>query len=439
MRAQEIIAKKRDNHALSEDEISHFIEGVSSGDFTDYQTTALLMAIYLNGMSSDEQTFLTRAMLCSGEILDLSYIGRPVADKHSTGGIGDKTSLIIAPLAASAGLCVPMISGRGLGHTGGTLDKLESIPGFNVNLELSQFRKVLESVGFALIGQTSEIAPADRKIYALRDATSTVESIPLIVASIMSKKLAEGLDALVLDVKTGTGAFMQSMEESEMLATALVQTALKTGVKTSAIISDMNQPLGSAVGNALEVIECINILKGDVTDRTRPVLELSLALTSRMLLLTGLSSTLKEAVAKLKRVLDSGHALEKFRDCIASQKGDVKVCDNPGLLLSDQLEITEVRATSDGFVQKIDARRIGLAVTKIGGGRSKAEDSIDHSVGYLSEKFIGDKVNAGEVLGLLYSRSKDDRVASSLSEAYITGPEPVVKRELILKEIEGEG
>ena len=281
MRAQDIIQKKRDGGKLSGGEINSFIKGVTSGNWADYQTSALLMAMFIRGLDTDEQNALTSAMLHSGEVLDFSELETPVADKHSTGGVGDKTSLIIAPLVACCGISVPMISGRGLGHTGGTLDKLESISGYNVNLSTDEFKKIIKNCGFAMSGQTAEIAPADKKIYALRDATATVPLIPLIVASIMSKKLAEGLDALVLDVKTGSGAFMCEFEDSKKLARALIETGNNFGVKTVAVISDMNQPLGKFVGNALEVYECIKILRNEADSQMLPTLELSVELAAQ--------------------------------------------------------------------------------------------------------------------------------------------------------------
>jgi len=273
LRPQDIIRKKRDGAELSRDEIAFFVKGVTSGDVAEYQISAWLMAVFLNGMTDGEQSLLTEAMLHSGEILDFSDIPKPKVDKHSTGGVGDKTSLLIAPFAAAAGVCVPMISGRGLGHTGGTLDKLESIPGYRVNLSLKEFRQVLDTTGFAMNGQTKEIAPADKKLYALRDATATVEAIPLIVGSIISKKGAAGLDAMVIDVKTGSGAFMSDPARAKQLAQALVKTGNSLGIHSQALITDMNQPLGSAVGHSVEVLECINLLRGEIDEGARPVLE----------------------------------------------------------------------------------------------------------------------------------------------------------------------
>src|SRR5918998_2446590 len=321
MRPQGVIRHKRDGRELSREEIAFFVRGVVTGAWADYQAAALLMAVFLNGMTDAEQQALTEEMLRSGELLDFSELPPPKADKHSTGGVGDKTSLILAPLAAACGVAVPMISGRGLGHTGGTLDKLESIPGYRVGLELDEFRAILERVGFAMMGQTSTIAPADKKLYALRDATETVEVVPLIVASIMSKKLAAGLDALVLDVKTGTGAFMHDDARAAELARALVKTGNSFGVRTEALITDMNQPLGHAVGNALEVKECIEVLRGDHHERARPVLDLSLELAARMVNLSGVEPSPDDARERVGRALATGAALELFRRNVEAQGG----------------------------------------------------------------------------------------------------------------------
>src|SRR5437764_3011540 len=322
MRPQDIIRKKRDGGELSREEIEFFVRGITSGDIADYQSTALLMAIFLNGMTDAEAAALTNAMLHSGEVLDFSDISKPKVDKHSTGGVGDKTSLLIAPLAAAAGVCVPMISGRGLGHTGGTLDKLESIPGYRVDLSLKEFRAVLDRAGFAMNGQTAEIAPADKKLYALRDATATIEAIPLIVASIISKKGAAGLDAMVIDVKTGSGAFMREHDRARELARALVTTGNSLGVKSQALITDMNQPLGRAVANSVEVLECIELLRGEVNEGPKPVLELSIELAARMIVLAHLDETIDAARARIKKVHESGEALESFRRNVEAQGGD---------------------------------------------------------------------------------------------------------------------
>src|SRR5215213_7946544 len=356
MRPQDIIRKKRDGGELSREEVASFVRGVVSGAWADYQSSALLMAVYLNGMTTVEMEALTHAMLGSGGVLDFSDVALPVVDKHSTGGVGDKVSLMLAPILAACGVAVPMISGRGLGHTGGTLDKLEAIPGYRVHLDLSEFRKILGRVGYAMMGQTAEIAPADKKLYALRDATETVESIPLIVASIMSKKLAAGLGALVLDVKTGSGAFMRDEGRAKALARALVRTGHSCGVHTEALLTDMSQPLGAA----------------------------------------------RE---KVRRALDSGAALERFRRNVEEQGGDPRVCDEPRRL--SDLTVQEVRVESEhaGYVEAIGAAEVGRAVASIGGGRVRVEDEIDFAVGYTARARVGQQVSAGEPLGLLYCRA----------------------------------
>ena len=426
MRPQGVIRKKRDGGELSREEIAFFVRGVTGGAWADYQSAALLMAIYLNGMTEAEQAALTEEMLRSGEVLDFSAVARPKADKHSTGGVGDKTSLILAPLAAACGVAVPMISGRGLGHTGGTLDKLEAIPGYRVQLHLDEFRRVLGRVGYAMTGQTSEVAPADRKIYALRDATETVECIPLIVASIMSKKMAAGLDALVLDVKAGSGAFMRDEGRARRLARALVQTGRGFGVRTEALLTDMSQPLGRAVGNAVEVRECVEILRGEVDAVTRPVLDLSAELAARMVALAGAAPSLGEARAAVGRAYESGAALELFRRNVEAQGGDPRVCDEPARL--SDLQILEVRVESprEGFIREIDAAEVGRAVAGAGGGRVRVEDRVDPFVGFLAEARVGDRVAAGQPLGLLLCRAgaRSEEAASRLRAAYDIGDEP---------------
>ncbi|HEX8651969.1 MAG TPA: thymidine phosphorylase [Pyrinomonadaceae bacterium] len=430
---QDVIRRKRDGAALSHEEIAFFVRGVTDGSWVDYQVAALLMAVFLNGMTQAEQQALTEEMLGSGERLDLSDIPLAKADKHSTGGVGDKTSLVLAPLAAAAGLCVPMISGRGLDHTGGTLDKLEAIPGFRVNLTTEEFRAVLSRVRLAMMGQTAEIAPADRRLYALRDATATVEAIPLIVASIMSKKLAAGLDALVLDVKTGSGAFMREDKNALKLARALVETGNSFGVRTEALITDMNQPLGRAVGNALETRECLDILRGDASERTRPVLDLSLELAARMVTLALEETALETARLEVRRALDSGAALERFRACIEAQGGDPRVCDRPALLLPLTLRELKVESPRTGFVTRIDAAEIGRAVGQLGGGRVRVEDAIDGAVGYLADARIGDEVAAGDALGLLYYHDEQLALeaAARIRAAYVLGDEPTNQPSLI--------
>lgn len=402
LRPQDIIRKKRDGGELSTEEIEFFVDAVTREQIADYQSSALLMAIFLNGMTDAEQTALTDAMLRSGEILDFSDITQPKADKHSTGGVGDKTSLLVAPFAAAAGVCVPMISGRGLGHTGGTLDKLESIPGYRVDLSLREFRKVLERVGFAMTGQTAQVAPADKKLYALRDATATVETIPLIVASIISKKGAAGLDAMVIDVKTGSGAFMRETDRARKLAEALVRTGNSLGVRTEALITDMNQPLGRAVGNSVEVRECIEILRGESQPGDLPVLDLSIELAARMVTLSGLESSLDRAREIVRGTLDSGQALEKFRINVEAQGGDPRVCDNPAEFLPLTQSVFAVESPRSGFIVKTDSTEIGQAVAAAGGGRVRMDDQIDPTVGFVSEVKIGDSLREGDLLGRVF-------------------------------------
>src|SRR6059058_6179220 len=382
---------------LSPDEIAFFINGVTRNEIADYQVSALLMAIFLNGMTEAEQASLTEAMLHSVDVLDVSDIPKPKADKHSTGGVGDKTSLLIAPFAAAAGVCVPMISGRGLGHTGGTLDKLESIPRYRVDLSLKEFRSVLDTAGFAMNGQTAEIAPADKKLYALRDATSTVEAIPLIVASIISKKGAAGLDAMVIDVKTGSGAFMRERDRARELAQALVKTGNSLGVKSQALITDMNQPLGRAVGNSVEVLECIELLRGEVNESAKPVLDLSIELAARMIVLAHLDATIDAARARIKKVHESGAALESFRRNVEAQGGDARACDQPSKILPLTETSFKVESPRSGFISAVDTEEIGHAIAEAGGGRVRIEDTIDPTVGFVSEVKIGDEVRAGHL------------------------------------------
>ncbi|HMJ07373.1 MAG TPA: thymidine phosphorylase, partial [Pyrinomonadaceae bacterium] len=385
----------------------------------------------------DEGKALTHSMLYSGEVLDFSDIDAPKADKHSTGGVGDKTSLIIAPLAAACGVAVPMISGRGLGHTGGTLDKLESIPGYNVNLTTGELRSTLRKCGFAMSGQTAEIAPADRKLYALRDATATVSYIPLIVASIMSKKLAEGLDALVLDVKTGSGAFMQRFDDARQLATELVATGKSFGVKVEAVVSDMDQPLGKWVGNAVEVFECIEILRGNIDGNARNTYTLSLELTARMLVLSGIAKDIEAAQKLAESKLASGEALEKLRQNIETQGGDAAVCDDPARLMPETMSKFEIAAASDGFISSVDTFAIGNAIVTLGGGRRKAEDSIDHLVGFSTNSIIGDEVRSGDPLGFVHCRSREqfDSIYQASKTFYKISPEPGESTRSLVRDI----
>jgi pyrimidine-nucleoside phosphorylase/thymidine phosphorylase len=398
----ETIRKKRDGGFLSRQEIFEFIKLYTQGTIPDYQCSALLMAIFFQGLSGEETANLTEAMMKSGAVLDLSEFPQPKVDKHSTGGVGDKTSLVIAPVAAAGGLMVPMISGRGLGHTGGTLDKLESIPGFNTRLSLPEFRRILGACGMGLIGQTDDLAPADRKLYSLRDVTATVESIPLISASIMSKKLAEGIDGLVLDVKTGSGAFMKKLEDSRALATRMVEIGRACGKRVTALITDMNQPLGCAVGNALEVIECLETLKGH---GPRDLAEISRELTACMFVVGGVEESIAGARAKYDALLAGGRPLEIFTRVIAEQGGDPKVVDDYSRLPSAKIEESIV-ASEDGWVACLEAFAIGRASMVLGAGRERLDSVIDKGVGLVFEKKVGERVAVGERICVLYGNDE---------------------------------
>jgi len=401
MRAVDLIRKKRDSGEHSREEIDFLISGYTRGDIPDYQMAAWLMATWIRGLNRSETAALTEAMLYSGEVVNLDRIPGKKVDKHSTGGVGDKTSLILAPIVAAGGLAVPMISGRGLGHTGGTLDKLESIPGFNVNLSLEEFISVLRECGMGLIGQTAEIAPADKKIYALRDATSTVENIGLICASIMSKKLAEGIDALVLDVKTGSGAFMKREENAVRLAELMVETGQRMGKKVVALITDMNQPLGRMAGHSNEIAECIEVLRGG---GPADLVELSIELSAWMFLLGERTKTLEEGRHLAEKMIATGQAKEKFKQGIRLQGGDERVIDDP-LLLPQARSRADVVSPSAGFITATNCEQLGTALAMLGGGREKKEDTIDHAVGLEFHKRIGDRVEKGERLVTIHYNS----------------------------------
>lgn len=434
MRAVDLIRKKRDSAEHSRDEIDFLITGYTRGDIPDYQMAAWLMAVWLRGMTRSELAALTEAMLYSGEVLNFSDLPGKKVDKHSTGGIGDKTSLILAPIVAAGGLFVPMISGRGLGHTGGTLDKLEAIPGFNVNLSLAQFHDVLKKCGMGLIGQTKEIAPADKKIYALRDATSTVENIGLICASIMSKKLAEGIDALVLDVKVGSGAFMKREEDAANLAEVMIGTGQRMGKKVVALITDMDQPLGQAAGHANEVAECIDVLNGSGPADLR---ELSLQLSAWMFYLGERTKSVKEGRQLAEIMIASGQAKQKFKQSIQLQGGDPRVVDDPSHLPQARLH-ADVLSPSAGYISATDCQQFGIALAILGGGREKKEDAIDHAVGLQFRKRIGDRVEKGEPLATI-SYNADTRLAEAkalIADNYFVSPEspretrPLIRRVL---------
>jgi pyrimidine-nucleoside phosphorylase len=436
IRAVDVIAKKRDGYELSSAEIQSFVSGYTHGKIADYQASAWLMAVVLRGMSRSETSALTNAMLQSGEVLDLSEIPAAKVDKHSTGGVGDKTSLVLAPLVAAAGCAVPMISGRGLGHTGGTLDKLESIPGFNVNLGTEEFRRVLKQCGCCMIGQTAEIAPADRKLYALRDVTATVESPYLICASIMSKKLAEGIDALVLDVKTGSGAFMKKEEDAAFLAALMVETGQRMGKRVVALITDMNQPLGNSVGNSLEVIECIDVLRGLGPADLR---ELCLELAGWMLHLGGAADSVESGKAMSQQLLQSGAALEKFREMVKLQGGDVRTIDDPSLLPRAKHK-RDVIASNSGYVSEIDCLAIGTASVILGGGRAKKEDSVDPAVGIVVHKKVGDAVAKGDPLCTIHynSETQAEQASALLQKSFAVAAKAPAKKKLVHQIIASE-
>ncbi len=394
MQAVEIIRKKREGQALSAEEIAFFVCGATSGVWPDYQVSALLMAIVWRGMTNQETADLTRAMIASGERLDWSDLPGVPVDKHSTGGVGDKTSLILAPMAAACGVFVPMMSGRGLGHSGGTLDKLEAIPGFRVGLDLPEMRRVLETVGCVMLSPTDRIAPADRKLYHLRDVTATVESIPLISASIMSKKLAEGIHGLILDVKCGVGAFMKTREQARTLARSLIGIGQSNGVRTEALLTAMDVPLGRMVGNALEVQESIEVLKGEGPDEVR---DLSLELAARMVQLAGLTATLDEARRQARQALESGQALDRFRRLVEAQGGDPRIVDHPELLPRAKHQWL-LRAPRAGYVHGWNAELVGRATVLLGAGRGKVDDVIQPGVGAVILARAGERVREQEPL-----------------------------------------
>jgi pyrimidine-nucleoside phosphorylase len=435
MRAVDLIQKKRDSGEHSREELSYLVTGYTKGEIPDYQMAAWLMAVWIRGLSPAETAALTEVMLHSGEVVDHSYLPMKKVDKHSTGGVGDNTSLILAPIVAAGGLAVPMISGRGLGHTGGTLDKLEAIPGFNTFLTLSEFRHVLKECGMGLIGQTAEIAPADKKIYALRDATSTVENIGLICASIMSKKLAEGIDALVLDVKTGSGAFMAKEEDAVRLAEVMVDTARRTGKKAVALLTDMSQPLGRMAGHSNEVIEAIDVLKGNGPDDPR---KLSLELSAWMFYLGERTKSVEEGRQLAEQLIANGKALERFRHCIRLQGGNEHVVDDTSLLPAANSTVT-VNAIKSGYISATHCRDFGIALALLEGGRGKKEDRIDHGVGLEFHRRIGDKVQAGEKLVTIQynSSTKLDEARHMIAAAFEIGDNAVPSPPLIRRIIGG--
>ncbi|MDF1566075.1 MAG: thymidine phosphorylase [Deltaproteobacteria bacterium] len=436
MRAYDLILEKREGEELSDDELKWLVDAYTRGEIPDYQMASLLMAIFFRGMSGRELATWTSAMLHSGEVVDLSEVPGRKVDKHSTGGVGDKVSLCLAPIVAACGVPVPMVSGRGLGHTGGTLDKLEAIPGFRVDLGIERYKEIVAEHGLCLIGQTETLAPADRKLYALRDVTATVESIPLISSSILSKKLAEGIDALVLDVKVGKGAFMKTRERAEELARTMVELGTRMGKQVVALLTAMDEPLGLAVGNALETQEAIDLLHGR---GPADLDEINFALAAQMLVLGEVADDLEAGEAKARAAVADGSALECFRRLVEAQGGDPRVADDPGVLPSAQFG-EPVTATRTGVVQGIDALKVGVAAMKIGAGRATKESVIDPAVGVMLRKKTGDTVKAGEVLAVIHvnDESKIDQCAAEVQEAYLLGDEPPPRTPRILDRIVAE-
>lgn len=427
MRAYELIHRKRDGGRLSPEAIRWFLSSYTKGDIPDYQAAALLMAVFFRGLDEGELAVWTEAMLHSGVVLDLSDVAGPKVDKHSTGGVGDKVSIPLAPLVAACGVSVPMIAGRGLGHTGGTLDKLEAIRGFRVDLQVEEFRRQVGEIGVAIMGQTEEIAPADRKLYALRDATATVESIPLIASSILSKKLAEGCDALVLDVKVGKGAFMKTRDDARLLASTMVGIGRGVGRTIVALLTSMEQPLGRTVGNALEIEESIALLRGEGPD---DLLAITTELGAEMLVVAGAAPSLEEGREAIRAAIASGAGMERFEALVRRQGGDLSA-------LPKAERVAEVAASRGGFVGAIDAEEIGLAAVALGAGRSRKEDAVDPCVGFVLHKKVGDPVEEGEALGLahLSSRPGSEEALTRFKEAFHIVDEAPAVAPLILERV----
>jgi len=437
MNAAEIIRKKRDGGVLTSDEMRFIIQGYVEGAIPDYQISSLLMAIFFRGMTKEETVEFTRLMLHSGSAINLSNIPGAKVDKHSTGGVGDKISLLLAPIVAACGVPVPMISGRGLGHTGGTLDKLESIPGFRTNLSIEEYKKVIAEIGAVMIGQTKEIAPADKKMYSLRDVTATIECIPLIAGSIMSKKLAEGIDALVLDVKTGRGAFMQSQEKSIELAKTLVEIGTSFGKETMGFVTDMNQPLGYAIGNWCEVVESVECLQGrDIPD----IMELTYVLGGSMVLLGKKASSIKEGIDRCKEAVRSGKAHEKFLQLVKTQGGEVSLIKHLEQYPKSKY-IEHITASIDGYVQSIDSLELGLASITLGAGRTKIDDVVDSKAGIILKKKKGDLVKRGETLAVVFT-DKHEVIPSAknrISNSVVINSVQPQSAKLIINQIDADG
>ena len=435
MLPQEIIRKKRNNQALTTEEINEFIKGVTNGSIVDAQTASLTMAIFLNKMSKEETTALTLAMRDSGDVLNWDDIDGPIIDKHSSGGVGDKISLMLAPMLAACGGYCPMISGRGLGHTGGTLDKFDSIPGYQTQPSNELFKKTVKEVGCAIIGQTGNLAPADKKIYAIRDVCATVESVDLITASILSKKLAAGLDCLVMDLKCGNGAFMDSLERAEELATSIVRVADAAGTKTKAVITDMNQVLGHNVGNALEVAEAVEYLKGENIDARMH--EINLELCGELLVSCKLADTLEQAKEKLQEALDSGKALQKFQDMVTMLGGPKDFCENPWKYLPKAKIIRPVYAKQKGFIHSMDTRGIGLSIIELKGGRTTPEQKLDYATGYSEFCQIGDAVDKKTPLAIIHAQTEEQykKAAETLCNLITISDKAPVPSRCVIKKI----
>ena len=442
MNPVELISKKRNGGTLTRDELQFLVDGYLREQLPDYQMSAFLMACYFRGMTREETVTLTEIMLHSGKIVDLKEISGVKVDKHSTGGVGDKVSLLLAPIAAACGVPVPMISGRSLGHTGGTLDKLESIPGFRTNLSIAEYKDVIARIGLVMIGQTKEIAPADKKLYALRDVTATIECIPLIAASIMSKKLAEGIDGLVLDIKTGRGAFMKTYEEARELASVLVNIGNQFGKDTIGFITDMNQPLGVAVGNWIEVVESVECLRGvrGIDDSSSDLMEVTHVLTGAMLMLGKKASSLEEGIQRSRKAITDGSAYTKFLDLVEAQGGKAEAIENLERYPLSRHSI-EIKSGQSGFVSAIDPLEIGLTALALGAGRSRVDEPIDPKAGIILKKKVGDAVEVGETLALFLT-DRERAIPTSrprLAKAFQIGPQKPQKNNLILAQVTAAG
>ena len=433
MLPQEIIRKKRDGFPLSDSDIQYYIEGIANGSVSESHIAAFCMAVIFKGMSVEETFFLTDQMVKSGDQLNWNDLNGPVVDKHSTGGVGDKVSLMLAPIVAACGIYNPMISGRGLGHTGGTLDKLESIPGYNTTPDNSLFHSVVKNVGCAIIGQTTNLAPADKVIYGVRDVTATVESIPLITASILSKKIAAGLDGLVMDIKMGNGAFAESLDFAKDLGNSIIQVAKQLGMETSALITDMNQPLGDSIGNALEIKEVIDYLKCEKQESR--LNEVVLALAAEMQVAAGLVDSTELGHQKAKTVLASGKAAETFEKMVSELGGPKNLLDHKNLYLKPCPIVKPIPSPASGFISQIDTRTVGLAVVELGGGRKKASDVIDHSVGLTDVLGLGEKVEAGQALAYVHAQNEDqvNLAIQTIQNSYTITEGKLETRDVILE------